>query len=76
MQERPFIRRVRPADGSIVTLDADTRLQLQFTEEERRLELLDGRAWRLRMTQRGLVVAADGRTDSSRAACRLTAFGH
>lgn len=38
------IRRVRLADGSIVTLDADTRLQLRFTDKERRLVLLGGRA--------------------------------
>lgn len=57
------IRRVRLADGSIVTLDADTRLQLRFTDKERRLELLGGRA-RFEVAHdaaRPFVVAADGR---------------
>lgn len=57
------IRRVRLADGSIVTLDADTRLQLRFTDKERRLELLGGRA-RFEVAydaRRPFVVAADGR---------------
>jgi transmembrane sensor len=57
------IRRVRLADGSVVTLDADTRLQLRFTDKERRLALTGGRA-RFEVAHdaaRPFIVEADGR---------------
>ncbi len=38
------IRRVTLDDGSVVTLDTDTRLEVAFTPAERRLRLLAGRA--------------------------------
>lgn len=38
------IRRVTLADGSVVTLDTGTRLEVAFTSAERRLRLVTGRA--------------------------------
>jgi len=59
---RGDIRRVTLADGSVITLDSDSRIAIAFTPGERRLRLIAGRA-RFEVahdTGRPFIVAAGG----------------